>query len=68
MSCEYEVVVLGMMVVGGIVDVFIGRYVIKCMYMVVCEMGKLVVIYFCVIEKFCVYMYLCLKFEIGCMY
>lgn len=68
MSWEYEVLVNGIMVVGGLVDVFIGCYLIKWIYMVVREMGKFVVIYYCVIEKFCVYIYVRLKFEIGCMY
>lgn len=68
MSREYEVIVLGIMVVGGVVDVFIGRYVIKCIYMVVREMGKFVIIYYWVIEKFCVYIYLRFKFEIGWIY
>lgn len=56
------------MIVGGMVEKLIGCYVIKWIYMVVYEMGKLVIMYYCVVEKFCVYMCLCLCLEIGCIY
>lgn len=56
------------MIVGGMVDELISCYLIKCIYMVVYLMGKLVVIYYCIMEYFCVYMCLWLCLEIGCMY
>jgi len=65
MSREYEAVVLGTKVAGGIVDAPIGRHATKRTHMAVREMGKPAVTHFRVIEKFRAYTHLRLKLETG---
>ncbi|WP_026376948.1 23S rRNA pseudouridine(1911/1915/1917) synthase RluD [Aestuariibacter salexigens] len=65
MSREYEAVVYGTMVAGGIVDEPIGRHATKRTNMAVRETGKPAVTHFRVIEKFRQHTYLRLKLETG---
>lgn len=64
-SREYEAVVFGTMVAGGIVDQPIGRHPTKRTSMAVRESGKPAVTHFRVKEKFRAHTYLRLKLETG---
>jgi len=64
-SREYEAVVYGTMVAGGIVDQPIGRHATKRTSMAVRENGKPAVTHFRVKEKFRAHTYLRLKLETG---
>ena len=65
MSREYEALVTGTMVAGGIVDEPIGRHATKRTHMAVREMGKPAVTHYRVIEKFRAHTHLRLKLETG---
>lgn len=64
-SREYEAVVYGTMVAGGIVDQPIGRHPTKRISMAVRESGKPAVTHYRVKEKFRAHTYLRLKLETG---
>lgn len=64
-SREYEAVVIGTMVAGGIVDAPIGRHATKRTSMAVREMGKPAVTHYRVKEKFREHTHLRLKLETG---
>ena len=64
-SREYEAVVIGTMVAGGVVDKAIGRHPTKRTSMAVREMGKPAVTHYRVIEKFREHTHLRLKLETG---
>lgn len=65
MSREYEAVVNGTMVAGGIVDAPIGRHATKRTHMAVRDTGKVAVTHFRVIQKFRAHTHLRLKLETG---
>ncbi len=65
MSREYEALVTGTMVAGGIVDEPIGRHATKRTHMAVRELGKPAVTHYRVIEKFRAHTHLRLKLETG---
>lgn len=65
MSREYEALVYGTMVAGGVVDAPIGRHQTKRTLMAVREFGKPAVTHFRVIEKFRAHTHLRLKLESG---
>jgi 23S rRNA pseudouridine1911/1915/1917 synthase len=65
MGREYEALVMGTMVAGGLVDEPIGRHPTKRTSMAVSEAGKPAVTHFRVIEKFRAYTHLRLKLESG---
>lgn len=64
-SREYEAVVVGPMVAGGMVDAPIGRHPTKRTSMAVRETGKPAVTHYRVIEKFRAHTHLRLKLESG---
>lgn len=65
MGREYEALVMGTMVAGGVVDEPIGRHPNKRTSMAVSEAGKEAVTHYRVKEKFRAYTYLRLKLESG---
>ena len=65
MGREYEALVMGTMVAGGLVDEPIGRHPNKRTSMAVSEAGKEAVTHYRVKEKFRAYTYLRLKLESG---
>ena len=65
MSREYEALVNGTMVAGGLVDAPIGRHSTKRTHMAVREMGKPAVTHYRVIEKFRAHTHVRLKLETG---
>lgn len=65
MSREYEALVFGTMIAGGIVDEPIGRHQTKRTLMAVRESGKPAVTHFRVIEKFRAHTHVRLKLETG---
>lgn len=65
MSREYEAVVNGTMIAGGIVDEPIGRHPTKRTNMAVREFGKPAVTHYRVIEKFRAHTHVRLKLETG---
>lgn len=65
MSREYEALVNGTMVAGGLVDAPIGRHSSKRTHMAVREMGKPAVTHYRVIEKFRAHTHVRLKLETG---
>jgi 23S rRNA pseudouridine1911/1915/1917 synthase len=65
MGREYEALVMGTMVAGGLVDEPIGRHPTKRTSMAVSEAGKEAVTHYRVKEKFRAYTYLRLKLESG---
>ena len=65
MSREYEAVVTGSLVAGGIVDAPIGRHQTKRTLMAVRETGKPAVTHYRVIKKFRAHTHLRLKLESG---
>ena len=65
MGREYEALVMGTMVAGGVVDEPIGRHPTKRTSMAVSEAGKEAVTHYRVKEKFRAYTYLRLKLESG---
>lgn len=65
MSREYEALVFGTMVAGGIVDAPIGRHATKRTHMAVREFGKPAVTHYRVIEKFRAHTHVRLKLETG---
>lgn len=65
MSREYEALVTGTMIAGGIVDEPIGRHQTKRTHMAVRELGKPAVTHYRVIEKFRAHTHLRLKLETG---
>ncbi|WP_229333654.1 23S rRNA pseudouridine(1911/1915/1917) synthase RluD [Glaciecola sp. MH2013] len=65
MGREYEALVMGTMVAGGMVDEPIGRHPTKRTSMAVSQSGKEAVTHFRVIEKFRAYTHLRLKLESG---
>ena len=64
-SREYEAVVYGTMVAGGVVDAPIGRHATKRTSMAIRETGKPAVTHYRVIEKFRAHTHLRLKLETG---
>lgn len=65
MSREYEALVNGTMVAGGLVDAPIGRHSTKRTHMAVREMGKPAVTHYRVMEKFRAHTHVRLKLETG---
>ncbi|MEW9798801.1 23S rRNA pseudouridine(1911/1915/1917) synthase RluD [Alteromonas sp. CYL-A6] len=65
MSREYEALVMGTMVAGGVVDAPIGRHATKRTLMAVREFGKPAVTHYRVIEKFRAHTHVRLKLESG---
>ncbi|WP_100656321.1 23S rRNA pseudouridine(1911/1915/1917) synthase RluD [Alteromonas flava] len=65
MSREYEAIVLGTLVAGGLVDAPIGRHQTKRTLMAVRETGKPAVTHYRVIKKFRAHTHLRLKLESG---
>lgn len=65
MGREYEALVMGTMVAGGLVDEPIGRHPTKRTSMAVSQAGKPAVTHFRVMEKFRAYTHLRLKLESG---
>ncbi|QJR82127.1 23S rRNA pseudouridine(1911/1915/1917) synthase RluD [Alteromonas pelagimontana] len=65
MSREYEALVMGTMVAGGVVDAPIGRHATKRTHMAVRELGKPAVTHYRVMEKFRAHTHLRLKLETG---
>ena len=65
MSREYEALVIGTMVAGGLVDESIGRHATKRTHMAVRETGKPAVTHYRVIEKFRSHTHVRLKLETG---
>lgn len=65
MSREYEALVIGTMVAGGLVDEPIGRHATKRTHMAVRESGKPATTHYRVIEKFRAHTHVRLKLETG---
>jgi 23S rRNA pseudouridine1911/1915/1917 synthase len=65
MSREYEALICGTMIAGGLVDAPIGRHATKRTHMAVRDVGKPAVTHYRIIEKFRAHTHLRLKLETG---
>ncbi|MXP56621.1 23S rRNA pseudouridine(1911/1915/1917) synthase RluD [Pantoea sp. Mhis] len=62
---EYEAIVTGNMIAGGLIDRPIARHLVKRTHMCVCEMGKSAITYYRIVKRFRAHTQLRLRLQSG---